>query len=57
MTRNKKPRHLLEFKPPFASLFGRLNRLAHKQNKSRNQIILETLNEHLQKPEKDEKDI
>lgn len=52
---NKQPRkidrHLLEFKKPYFSLFGRLNRLAHRQNKSRNQIILETLQKNLEDEE------
>lgn len=48
----KLPRHLLEFKKPYASLFDRLNKLAHNKNKSRNQIILEILNEKLPQDEK-----
>jgi hypothetical protein len=54
---SKKPRkidrHLLEFKKPYFNLFGRLNRLAHKKNKSRNQIILETLQKNLEDEKSD----
>lgn len=46
-------RHLLEFKKPFNMLFGRLNRMAHKKNKSRNQIILETLENNLEDEKND----
>lgn len=46
-------RHLLEFKKPYFSLFARLNKLAHKRNKSRNQIILETLQKNLEDEKSD----